>query len=112
MKARITYEHEATARAQPGTFEEKTEVRNGVPCVIRVRPVGMIIEQTDAWKLVANGIAEPADDECAARFTPEQVAYASENGHPRLMRLHKEKSQEAKDNAELSAIAEPDDSED
>ena len=103
MKVIVTYEHEATARAPEGSFTW----RDGQ----RIRAVGQVIETPDCWKLVANGLADPADEECWARFTPDQVAYAKEVGHPALIRLHAEARQEALDNVEMVAFIEPNDEE-
>lgn len=98
MRVVVTFEHEATSRAPEGTFV----VRDGK----RIRPVGLEIEGPDVWKLVANGLADPADDECESMFTPEQVAYAKEVGHPALVRRHAEAVQEARDNASIAEIVE------
>lgn len=40
----------------------------------RVVPAGYVIEHPDAWRLVRQGTAESADDECEAKagMTPEQ----------------------------------------
>lgn len=78
MKVRITFPHEATSRAPEGTFT----VVDGK----RMRLPGLEIEGPDVFKLVGCGLAEPADDECAAMFSAEQIALAKETGHPMLMR--------------------------
>lgn len=100
MKSIVTQDHYATSRALEGTFTLSDDGR-------RMRLVGQIIDAPDAWKVVASGLADPYDDECKARFTPEQVAFAKEVGHPALMRLHSEAVQEAKDAVEMAAFIDP-----
>ena len=99
MKARITIDHEASSSAAEGTYEIRDGIRNGLPAKIRIRPIGMVIDSPDAWKLVAVGLADPEDDECKARFTPQQVAEAKEKGHPRFMANLAAAIQQAKDDA-------------
>lgn len=98
MQVRITTEHAATNRAAEGTFE----VIDGR----RVRKVGLLIDGPDSWKLVAAGVAEPADDECKARFTPEQVAHCQAVGHPALVRLHAEAVAQRRDDASVASFVE------
>ncbi len=42
---------------------------------IGIRPAGFVLEDPDAYKLVEHGVAEPADEECAAavRLTPAEL---------------------------------------
>jgi hypothetical protein len=96
MKVRITFPHEATSRAPEGTFT----VVDGK----RMRLPGLEIEGEDVWKLVGCGLAEPADDECAAMFNPEQITAAKESGHPMLMRQLAEKVVELKQAEESAEI--------
>lgn len=85
----ITCEHEAASSALPGTFE----LRNGK----KIRPVGLVLEGPQYAKLVRCGIAEPADDECAALFTSDQIAASKIHGHPGLMQRLNERVQEQRD---------------
>ena len=45
------------------------------------KPKGTVIEHVQAFWLVLNGCAEPADEECAKRagMTPEEIAVAHEH---------------------------------
>ncbi len=42
---------------------------------IGIRPAGSVLEDPDAYQLVEHGVAEPADEECAAavRLTPAEL---------------------------------------
>lgn len=96
MKVRITFPHEASSRAPEGTFT----VVDGK----RMRLPGLEIEGPEVFKLVGCGLAEPADDECAAMFSTEQIVLAKETGHPMLMRQLAEKVvelQQAEESAEI-----------
>jgi len=96
MKVRITFPHEASSRAPEGTFT----VIDGK----RMRLPGLEIEGPDVYKLVGCGLAEPADDECAAMFSLEQIALAKETGHPMLMRQMAEIVLEKKQAEETAEI--------
>ena len=50
-------------------------------------PAGTIIDHPDAWQLVQNGHAEPADDECniAAAMTQAEMAEAKASFHRRSL---------------------------
>lgn len=89
MKVRITTDHEAASSALPGTYE----IRNGR----RIRPVGMIIEGPQVYRLVRVGLADPADDECMAMFSADQIAEFKSVGHPYLMANHAREVQSARD---------------
>lgn len=105
MKVRITFPHEASSRAPEGTFT----VVDGK----RMRLPGLEIEGPDVFKLVGCGLAEPADDECAAMFSAEQIALAKETGHPMLMRQlneHVSEQQQAAESAEIFSDYGDDDS--
>lgn len=86
MKARIVLNDvQCSRKVAKGT--PQTSVRAPIP---GRRPahywdVGAIIDHPDAWKLVRQGIAEPADDECRERagLTAEQML-ASQHAARRL----------------------------
>lgn len=72
MKCRLTKELEIHV---PSAWPALLEV-----CVERGKstfaPVGTVMDHTDAWRLVDMFVAEPADEECAAKCvkTDEQIA--------------------------------------
>lgn len=85
MKCTLTIEREVT-EFYPSA-EGKPPVRCASPelvaqCVRRGKllfaPAGTIIDDPECWRLVLNGVAVAADDECRAMDTrnPEQVAAA------------------------------------
>ena len=113
MKVRISYEHEASSRAAEGTYVLKTVQIAGRSITKRVRPVGMVLEGADVHKLIGCGLADPADDEAAALYTPEQIRLAKATGHPYLMQMNAEATkafleQQAANAAEVAAAAEAD----
>ena len=113
MRVRITCEHEASSRAQEGTFVLRTVQIAGRSVTKRVRPVGMVLEGADVHKLIGVGLADPEDDEARAMFTPEQIRLAKATGHPYLMALNAEAvkaflDQQAVNAAEIAAAAEVD----
>ncbi len=112
MKVKVTIEHEASSSAPEGTFVLRDAIVNGQPVKKRFREVGRILEGPDVHRLVGCGIAEPADEECAKLFTPEQIAVAKATGHPMLMAQLAERVAEEKDAAMVAEIAGDDDHED
>lgn len=112
MKVRVTFEHEASSRAAEGTFIIRNAVVNGQQVKKRIREVGRILEGPDVHRLVGCGLAEPADDECKALFTVEQVTAAKQSGHPMLMTKLAERVAEEKDAAMVAEIAGDDEHED
>jgi hypothetical protein len=56
-----------------------------------------VIEGPDVHRLVGCGLAEPADDECAAMFSDAQITAAKQSGHPMLMQQLAERVTEEKD---------------
>lgn len=112
MKVKVTFEHEASSRAPEGTFLLRDAVVNGQPVKKRIREVGRILEGPEVYRLVGCGLAEPADEECAALFSSEQIAKAKESGHPMLMTKLAERVAEEKDAAMVAEIAGDDDHED
>lgn len=93
MKVRITCEHEASSRAPEGTYVLKDCVVAGQTVKKRIRPVGLILEGPDVYKLIGVGLADPIDEEATAKFTPAQIALAKATGHPALMAKNAEAQQ-------------------
>ncbi len=112
MKVKVTFEHEASSQAPEGTFILRDAIVNGLPVKKRIREVGRILEGPEVYRLVGCGIAEPADEECAALFTVDQIAKAKATGHPMLMNQLAERVAEEKDAAMVAEIAGDDDHED
>lgn len=79
MKAKLTRNDLEAAPAAP---EDQTELRptlrNGQVRPVRFWKEGAVVRHPLAYKLVRQGVAEPADEECAkaADRTPEQIAAA------------------------------------
>lgn len=104
MKVRVTFEHEASSQAEEGTFLLRDAVVNGQPVKKRIREVGRILEGAEVYRLVGCGLAEPADDECKALFSVDQIDAAKRDGHPMLMAKLAERVAEEKDAAEVAEI--------
>lgn len=112
MKVKVTFEHEASSRAEEGTYILRDAIVNGVPVQKRIREIGLILEGPEVYRLVGCGLAEPADDECRALFSQDQIDAAKASGHPMLMGNLVEKVAEAKDAALTAEFVEDDDNED